>query len=105
MLMREGESHPIFNDPLFSESQAWILSTSGLSAGDRFYGTGFGTVWPEGYGINCELFSSSFPSMLPVPRVITLTNLFVHSRSRGIQNYQIWYRIENILRRDFDRSL
>jgi carnitine O-acetyltransferase len=33
-------------------SQAWVLSTSGLSAGDRFYGTGFGTVWPEGYGIN-----------------------------------------------------
>lgn len=56
MLMREGESHPLFDDPLFSESQAWILSTSGLSAGDRFYGTGFGTVWPEGYGINCELY-------------------------------------------------
>ena len=40
LLMREGESHPVFEDELFGESQAWILSTSGLSAGDRFYGTG-----------------------------------------------------------------
>lgn len=40
LLMREGESHPLFEDPLFGESQSWILSTSGLSAGDRFYGTG-----------------------------------------------------------------
>lgn len=54
MLMRDGESHPIFEDPLFGESSAWILSTSGLTAGDRFDGTGFGTVWPEGYGINCK---------------------------------------------------
>ena len=52
LLMRDGESHPLLDDPLFAESQAWRLSTSGLSAGDRFYGTGFGTVWPDGYGIN-----------------------------------------------------
>ncbi|KAK4701996.1 hypothetical protein P7C70_g4233, partial [Phenoliferia sp. Uapishka_3] len=52
LLLREGESHPIFDDPLYAESSAWVLSTSGLSAGDRFYGTGFGTVWPNGYGIN-----------------------------------------------------
>ncbi|KDE07333.1 hypothetical protein MVLG_02376 [Microbotryum lychnidis-dioicae p1A1 Lamole] len=50
--LREGESHPLFEDPLFTESQSWVLSTSGLSAGDRFYGTGFGTPWPNGYGIN-----------------------------------------------------
>lgn len=53
--MKPGESHPFFDDPLFSESQAWVLSTSGLSAGDRFFGTGFGTVWPNGYGINCTI--------------------------------------------------
>lgn len=52
-LMREGESHPLFDDELFGQSQSWVLSTSGLSAGDRFYGTGFGTVWPNGYGCNC----------------------------------------------------
>lgn len=54
LMMREGESHPLFQDPLFQQSQDWILSTSGLSAGDRFYGTGFGTVWPNGYGTNCK---------------------------------------------------
>ncbi|SCV74232.1 BQ2448_6664 [Microbotryum intermedium] len=50
--LRKGESHALFEDPLFTESQSWILSTSGLSAGDRFYGTGFGAPWPNGYGIN-----------------------------------------------------
>ena len=53
LMMREGESHPLFSDPLFQESQDWVLSTSGLSAGDRFFGTGFGTIWPNGYGCNC----------------------------------------------------
>jgi len=33
-------------------SQEWKLSTSGLSTGDRFMGTGFGTVIKDGYGIN-----------------------------------------------------
>ncbi|GAA5932375.1 choline/carnitine O-acyltransferase [Sporobolomyces koalae] len=46
------ESHPLFEDELFGKSQEWVLSTSGLSAGDRFYGTGFGSVYPNGYGIN-----------------------------------------------------
>jgi len=49
---REGEDHDLFKDPLFAESQQWKLSTSGLSAGDRFYGTGFGATDPDGYGIN-----------------------------------------------------
>lgn len=53
LMMREGESHPLLEDPLFQQSQDWVLSTSGLSAGDRFYGTGFGTIWPNGYGTNC----------------------------------------------------
>ncbi|KAI5481696.1 carnitine O-acetyltransferase [Pseudohyphozyma bogoriensis] len=52
LLLQEGENHPVFEDPIFSRSQAWILSTSGLSAGERFFGTGFGTVWSEGYGVN-----------------------------------------------------
>jgi carnitine O-acetyltransferase len=45
-------SHPLFTDPLFSRSQEWKLSTSGLSAGDQFRGTGFGAGWEDGYGIN-----------------------------------------------------
>ncbi|EPQ31479.1 uncharacterized protein PFL1_00814 [Pseudozyma flocculosa PF-1] len=49
----DGEVPAIFSDPLFAESQSWRLSTSGLSAGDRFAGTGFGTGYPtESYGIN-----------------------------------------------------
>lgn len=38
--LREGESSPFFDDDLFGLSQEWKLSTSGLSAGDRFLGTG-----------------------------------------------------------------
>ncbi|CAO1632887.1 unnamed protein product [Sympodiomycopsis kandeliae] len=41
-----------FTDPTFAESQSWKLSTSGLSAGDRFSGTGFGCGYPDGFGIN-----------------------------------------------------
>lgn len=42
----------LFTDPIFAESQTWKLSTSGLSAGDRFAGTGFGAGCEDGYGIN-----------------------------------------------------
>ncbi len=49
----DGDAPALFTDPLFGESQSWRLSTSGLSAGDRFAGTGFGTGYPtESYGIN-----------------------------------------------------
>ncbi|QRV75282.1 carnitine O-acetyltransferase [Ceratobasidium sp. AG-Ba] len=51
-MLRPGESSPLFEDELFSKSAEWKLSTSGLSAGERFLGTGFGTGWPDGYGIN-----------------------------------------------------
>ncbi len=46
-------SPPLLADPLFSKSQEWKLSTSGLSAGHWFKGTGFGTTFNDGYGINC----------------------------------------------------
>lgn len=46
------DMHPIFTDPVHGESQTWRLSTSGLHAGIRLMGTGFGTVYPDGYGIN-----------------------------------------------------
>ncbi|KIO31608.1 hypothetical protein M407DRAFT_67722 [Tulasnella calospora MUT 4182] len=48
----DGPTPKLFEDPMFSKSSEWKLSTSGLSAGTRFNGTGFGTVWPDGYGIN-----------------------------------------------------
>jgi len=48
----DGEYPALFSDPLFAESQTWRLSTSGLSAGDVFVGTGFGSGYPEGFGVN-----------------------------------------------------
>ncbi|KAI0078804.1 acyltransferase ChoActase/COT/CPT [Panus rudis PR-1116 ss-1] len=42
----------LFKDVLFARSQTWKLSTSGLSAGYPFRGTGFGTPEHDGYGIS-----------------------------------------------------
>ncbi|KDQ57097.1 hypothetical protein JAAARDRAFT_35697 [Jaapia argillacea MUCL 33604] len=42
----------LFKHPLFKRSQEWKLSTSGLSAGHLFRGTGFGAAYHDGYGIN-----------------------------------------------------
>ncbi|KAI0367761.1 acyltransferase ChoActase/COT/CPT [Pilatotrama ljubarskyi] len=47
-----GERHALFEDELFARSQEWKLSTSGLSAGYQFRGTGFGASYEDGYGIN-----------------------------------------------------
>src|ERR1700761_3134210 len=66
-----GERTRLFEDPLFERSQEWKLSTSALSPGKFFRGTGcvawlsrihkltstgfsFGTPYHNGYGINCE---------------------------------------------------
>lgn len=50
--LRPGETHPLFDDELYAKSQEWKLSTSGLSQGLRFYATGFGAAWHDGYGTN-----------------------------------------------------
>ncbi|KAF8071839.1 acyltransferase ChoActase/COT/CPT [Lyophyllum atratum] len=54
LMMRphEGEEAALFEDELFEQSQQWKLSTSGLSAGHLFRGTGFGAAYDDGYGIN-----------------------------------------------------
>ncbi|KZT00792.1 acyltransferase ChoActase/COT/CPT [Laetiporus sulphureus 93-53] len=54
MMLRSSdeEHHILFDDELFTRSQTWKLSTSGLSAGHQFRGTGFGASYPDGYGIN-----------------------------------------------------
>lgn len=41
LVMKEKEFSPLFEDELYGLSQEWLLSTSGLSAGDRFIGTGY----------------------------------------------------------------
>lgn len=53
-MMQPDEHHELFDDELFMRSQTWKLSTSALSAGDQFRGTGFGSPEHDGYGINCE---------------------------------------------------
>jgi len=55
LLMEPGEEHAIFKDPLYAKSKKWLLSTSSLSAGYNFDGTGFGAVVPDGYGMNYML--------------------------------------------------
>ncbi|KAI0303791.1 Choline/Carnitine o-acyltransferase-domain-containing protein [Multifurca ochricompacta] len=54
LMMRPGtgERAALFEDPLFERSQEWKLSTSALSAGNLFRGTGFGAPYHDGYGIN-----------------------------------------------------
>jgi len=58
------EAADLFNDALFEQSSTWKLSTSGLSAGPLFKGTGFGAVYPDGYGINCKTLA--FVVILPL---------------------------------------
>ncbi len=55
LLLQPGEEHAIFKDPLYAKSKKWLLSTSSLSAGYNFDGTGFGAVVPDGYGMNYML--------------------------------------------------
>lgn len=50
--LRPGEAHALFDDELYASSQAWKLSTSGLSSGVQFHATGFGAPFADGYGIN-----------------------------------------------------
>ncbi|KAF9572423.1 hypothetical protein EC968_009901 [Mortierella alpina] len=52
LCLQPGESHDLFQEPIFAKSGAFLLSTSGLFAGDNFVGTGFGAMYPDGYGIN-----------------------------------------------------
>jgi len=52
LLLRDGEHVELFQDKFFSQSSEWKLSTSALSAGHQFRGTGFGAVYDDGYGIN-----------------------------------------------------
>ncbi|KAF8554621.1 acyltransferase ChoActase/COT/CPT [Imleria badia] len=47
-----GPSVSLFEDTIFNKSQEWRLSTSGLSEGWWFRGTGFGSPYEDGYGIN-----------------------------------------------------
>lgn len=87
----QQRTHPLFTDPLFSRSQEWRLSTSGLSAGDQFRGTGFGAGWEDGYGINYLIaphrikfcVESKFSSPL------TSTNKFMQYIADALQDMRV----------------
>lgn len=49
--LRPDEKHALFEDEMYAKSQEWKLSTSSLGAATRFTGAGFGSAWPDGYGI------------------------------------------------------
>lgn len=52
LCMREGEQHSIYSHPIYAKSSKWQLSTSSLFSGERLGGTGFGSGYPDGYGMN-----------------------------------------------------
>ncbi|KAI3652212.1 hypothetical protein MP228_003515 [Amoeboaphelidium protococcarum] len=52
MKLDSANRHPLFSHPAMLESTRFRLSTSSLSSGVNYNGTGFGTVEPDGYGIN-----------------------------------------------------
>ncbi|KAI8924064.1 acyltransferase ChoActase/COT/CPT [Entophlyctis helioformis] len=52
LVMKDGESSDVFKHPVFAQSSKWQLSTSALFPSDRLYGTGFGAVVVDGYGMN-----------------------------------------------------
>lgn len=50
LLLKKGESVPLFNDEMFNFSKHWVLSTSQISS-EYYDGYGWGEVVPNGYGI------------------------------------------------------
>eukprot|EP01065_Artemidia_motanka_P048610 TRINITY_DN7863_c0_g1_i1.p1 TRINITY_DN7863_c0_g1~~TRINITY_DN7863_c0_g1_i1.p1 ORF type:complete len:648 (+),score=254.64 TRINITY_DN7863_c0_g1_i1:83-1945(+) len=50
LLRKDGERPDIFEDPVFTRSCSWVLSTSALSS-EHFYTWGFGEVVPNGLGV------------------------------------------------------
>lgn len=55
LCMKPGESHELYNHPIYAKSSHWQLSTSGLIPSDYLQGSGFGSVYPDGYGMNYML--------------------------------------------------
>ncbi|KAI0359864.1 acyltransferase ChoActase/COT/CPT [Trametes cingulata] len=86
-----GERHALFEDELFSRSQTWKLSTSGLSAGYQFRGTGFGASYEDGYGINYmpapDNIRFGIESKHPCPK--TSTQLFMAAIASALEDMRV----------------
>lgn len=96
-----GESSALFEDDLFERSSCWKLSTSGLSAGLLFKGTGFGAVYEDGYGINCMLL---FLVNYGLSGLLTDCFLFPFRFSCS-QHGQIWDRVQVLISSYFYRKV
>jgi hypothetical protein len=111
--MDPDEQAELFNDEMFSQSQEWKLSTSGLSSGDRFIGTGYGN--PYRFSLIClYTFSDLAALTLMVMESIVSGFLEVSTwfldpyllyRSSWSEYSQIWDRVETIVFDDFDSSV
>lgn len=52
LCLKPGESHELFSDKVYNQSQSWTLSTSAMFKTDHIWASGFGAVDPSGYGMN-----------------------------------------------------
>ncbi|KAF8843770.1 acyltransferase ChoActase/COT/CPT [Paxillus ammoniavirescens] len=88
---------PLFEDPIFKRTQEWRLSTSGLSEGWWFRGTGFGSPYEDGYGINYLIRPNSFKFCVESKHScpITSTRAFLDhivDALRDIRDICLWAR-------------
>lgn len=68
-MLHKDERHELLEDGLLVRSQTWKLSTSGLSAGDQFRGTGFGSPEWGGYGVSCGCHLAMVSVMLLITSI------------------------------------
>lgn len=73
LLMKEDESSPVFTDPVFWKSQEWLLSTSGLSAGERFVGTGYVSICSFLFGLKWIFFALGLEQGLKMDTALTVS--------------------------------
>ncbi|KAK0204849.1 acyltransferase ChoActase/COT/CPT [Desarmillaria ectypa] len=90
------ERTPLFEDPLFGQSSCWKLSTSGLSAGHLFRGTGFGAMYEDGYGINYlagpDTVKFGIESKFSSP--LTSTSIFIHTLAGVLRSMQNIFHLD-----------
>ncbi|KAK0469707.1 acyltransferase ChoActase/COT/CPT [Desarmillaria tabescens] len=86
----------LFKDPLFGKSSCWKLSTSGLSAGHLFRGTGFGAMYEDGYGINYlagpDTVKFGIESKLSSP--LTSTSMFISTLASVLRSMQNIFHLD-----------
>lgn len=90
LCLGKAESHPLFTDPVIQQSTTFRLSTSGLSDGKWYNGTGFGAAVSDGYGINYCLGPNSIKFGIESKRVDRATSTvgFKHALMSSLHDLQ-----------------